>query len=455
MRTKGHKLTRRGFLKGATAASGVLLANSTGISFAEKLPTVNYLRGAQIETITIQINESPWFAGFEALVKKYVKDTGNDVKLNVMPFNGMLEKSRNAVQSDESEFDILNLNEQWYMQFYAGGLVTPIKDIKSDFEIDPNVIEYDSATRWDEAVRYSSPNGEIYGLPINGNIQLFFYRKDLFDAQGIEVPTTWDEVAQAAEVFNNPPQMFGFTLRTKPPNWQFQAYLESYGTSVLNLSEDGVWSIGLGPNEAALAALNEWLYLGRTYGPPNIADLGQAENIALMQSGRLAMAHMVGAAAPNFDNPDQSVVVGKMGSSVVPGGPKGRATMSGIWVMSIPHNLPDVRKSSALAFLEWALTKDAQLYYAQAGAIPVRQDVYEEMGNDPKLGWWMQGMADSTPYIKAQPRLNETPQIVDVIDRRVSQALINELTPEEALTESAKELEAILKEGGYKYEPLA
>jgi ABC-type glycerol-3-phosphate transport system substrate-binding protein len=77
--------------------------------------------------ITILINESPWLAGFEALVNKYVEETGNQVALNRTPFNGMLEKSRNAVQASESEFDILTLNEQWYMQFYAGGSVTPIK----------------------------------------------------------------------------------------------------------------------------------------------------------------------------------------------------------------------------------------------------------------------------------------------------------------------------------------
>ncbi len=454
MRTTGRKLTRRNFLKGTAAASGALLVNSTGVSFAEKASTIHFLRGAQVETINILINDSPWFAGFEALVNKYVDETGNNVNMSVTPFAGMLEKSRNAVQADESEFDLLNLNEQWYMQFYAGGLVSRIKDIKPDFELDPNVIEYDAATRWDEALRYSSPSGEIYGLPINGNIQLFFYRKDLLDAKGVAVPTTWDEVGTAAAAFDDPPQTYGFSIRTQPGNWEFQAYLNDYGTGVITLGEDGTWTVGFAPNDAARAALNTWLTLGKTYGPANVADMGQAENQALMQSGHLAMVHMVCAAAPNFDNPDQSVVGGKMGASVVPGGPAGRATMSGIWVMGIPHNLSDTRKTSALTFLEWALTKDAQLHYAQSGAIPVRQDVYEEMSNDPKTGWWMQAMAASTPYIKAQTRINETPQVVDVIDRRINQALVGELSPDEALSEGAKEIYTILEEGGYKVNPL-
>jgi multiple sugar transport system substrate-binding protein len=57
-----------------------------------------------LTTITILINDSPWFAGFEVLVNKCVEETGNEVELNVTPFAGMLEKSRNAVQAQESEF---------------------------------------------------------------------------------------------------------------------------------------------------------------------------------------------------------------------------------------------------------------------------------------------------------------------------------------------------------------
>ncbi|MCL4239594.1 MAG: extracellular solute-binding protein [Anaerolineae bacterium] len=455
MSLNNRRMSRRNFLKGA-AASGVLLASTPGVSFAEKVSSIHFLRRrAQIETITILINDSPWFPGFEALVKQYVETTGNDVKLNVTPFAGMLEKSRNAVQGSESEFDILNLNEQWYMQFYAGGLVTPIHDINPDFELDPNVIEYDAATRWDESLRYSSPDGALYGLPINGNIQLFFYRQDLFDEKGLAAPTTWDEVESIAQTFHNPPGMHGFSLRTIGGNWEFQAYLHSYGTSAVSLDlASGEWMVGLA-DPGAVEALKTWLRLGREYGPANINAMGQAENLALMASGRLAQVHMVGAAAPNYDNPDTSVVVGKMGAGVVPGGPGGRATLSGIWVMGIPHNLSDVRKASALAFLEWALTKDAQLYYAQSGAIPVRQDVYEALSEDPKLGWWMKAMGESTPFIKAQPRLAETPQIVEVIDRRTTQALIDELTPEEAMAEAAKEIHQILVSGGYTVKPLA
>lgn len=405
--------------------------------------------------ITILINESPWLAGFEALVNKYVEETGNQVTLNRTPFNGMLEKSRNSVQASESEFDILTLNEQWYMQFYADGLVTPIKNIDPNFQLDPQIIEYEWATRWDPELGYSSENGELYGLPINGNIMLYFYRKDLFEAQGLPAPQTWADVEAAAQAFKGE-EMSGYVARANPPNWEFQAFLASYGGSVIKLDEQtGEWEVTLNSPEG-LEALNTWLKLGTEYGPANFADNGQAEMIALMASGKVPQMVLVGAAAPDFDNPEKSTVVGNVAAVPVPGSAAGmNATMSGIWVMSVPHNLPDERKQAALAFLNWALSKDAQLFYAQSGAIPVRQDVYEEMANDPKKGWWMQAMADSTPFIHAQPRLAETPQIIEVLDRRLKQALISEITPEQALSEGAKEIYKILSDAGYKVKPLA
>jgi multiple sugar transport system substrate-binding protein len=405
--------------------------------------------------ITILINESPWLAGFEALVNKYVEETGNQVTLNRTPFAGMLEKSRNAVQAPESEFDILTLNEQWYMQFYAGGLVTPIKEIDPNFVLDSQIIEYEWATRWDPELGYSTENGEIYGLPINGNIMLFFYRKDLFEAQGLDAPQTWADVEAAAQLLKNE-DMSGYVVRANPPNWEFQAFLASHGGSIFKLDEKtGEWEVTLNSPEA-LQALNTWLKLGREYGPANYSDNGQAEMIALMASGKVPQMVLVGAAAPDFDNPEKSTVIGNVAAVPVPGLVAGsNATMSGIWVTGIPHNLPDERKQAALSFLNWALTKDAQLFYAQAGAIPVRQDVYEEMSSDSEQGWWMKAMADSTAFIHAQPRLSETPQIIEVIDRRLKTALISEITPEQALLEAAKEIHKILTDAGYRVKPLA
>lgn len=412
------------------------------------------VQAQQNPTITILINESPWLAGFESLVELYEEETGNQVDLNITPFPGMLQKSRNAVTAQESEFDLINLNEQWYSLFYDNELVTPINEIDPDFRLDPEVIEYEYASRWNQEISYSTEDGELYGLPINGNIQLFFYRADLFEEHGLEAPTTWADVEAAAKILHNPPRMVGLANRTSPGNWEFQSYLHGYGGGIIELDQEtGRWNVVIN-EEPSVEALRQWIYMSKNYGPANYTALGQAEVVSLMQSGRAAMAHMVGAAAPNLEDPDQSVVAGKVAATVVPGPTaEQRATMSGIWVMGIPRNLPNERQQAALDFMEWALSKDAQMHYARAGAIPVRQDVYEELGQEPEFRW-MQAMAESTRYIRAQPRVAEAPQIIEVVTQRVSEALLEQTSPEEALQAAAEEIQGILERGGYDVEPL-
>ena len=69
--------------------------------------------------ITIEINSSPWYGGFETVVDRYEKETGNKVTLDVTPYPGMLQKSRDAVRGSESVYDLVNLDTPWTIEFYG------------------------------------------------------------------------------------------------------------------------------------------------------------------------------------------------------------------------------------------------------------------------------------------------------------------------------------------------
>ncbi|MDD9923035.1 MAG: extracellular solute-binding protein [Boseongicola sp.] len=53
------------------------------------------------------------------------------------------------------------------------------------------------------------------GVPVDGWTQMVVYRKDLFDANGLEAPTSYANVLAAIEKLHNPPEMFGFVAATK------------------------------------------------------------------------------------------------------------------------------------------------------------------------------------------------------------------------------------------------
>ena len=100
----------------AALAVGLTLPLAAGIARAQ--PAFADV-GAQ-PPITILINSSPWYAGFEKAVELYEKQTGNKVKLDVTPYGGMLEKARNAVRGARSPYDLINLDTQWTIEFYEG-----------------------------------------------------------------------------------------------------------------------------------------------------------------------------------------------------------------------------------------------------------------------------------------------------------------------------------------------
>ena len=52
-------------------------------------------------------------------------------------------------------------------------------------------------------------------VPVDGWTQMVVYRKDLFDAAGLEAPTSYANVEAALAALHNPPEMYGFVAATK------------------------------------------------------------------------------------------------------------------------------------------------------------------------------------------------------------------------------------------------
>lgn len=400
--------------------------------------------------ISILINESPWLGAFREIVSVYERETGNSVEIVGSPYGALLTRITNSLTAPESEFDIVILDEVWANQFYEGGLVAALTDIDPDFAFDSGVLEYNWVTRWDHDLGTNAESGMIYGVPINGNMQILYYRTDLLSEAGFAPPQTWDDVFEIAEHFYDPPNMYGMVGRaTGRPDFGLQAVLHSFDGYLMRYDVDsGNWDIGINRPEA-LEALNLWLRLVREYSPQDYPSIGQAQMISLMQSGRIPMAYTVTAAAPNFDNPAASAVVGNVGATVVPGPEPGRnAPTTGIQPFAIPNNLPNERKEAALAFLQWVLQPDVQVQFGRAGGIVTRQDAWETLAEDPDF-WWAQAVADSTPYARGQIRVAPGGRIFDMLEGLLRQVVVGDLTPEQTLQQAETQIRAIMEDEGY------
>ncbi|MXX90972.1 MAG: extracellular solute-binding protein [Boseongicola sp. SB0677_bin_26] len=57
--------------------------------------------------------------------------------------------------------------------------------------------------------------GNVVAVPVDGWTQMVVYRRDLFEENGLEPPTSYANVIAAIEKLHNPPEMFGFVAPTK------------------------------------------------------------------------------------------------------------------------------------------------------------------------------------------------------------------------------------------------
>ena len=219
-----------------TAATLACAATMAGILGGTALAQQGGASVGKHPQISILINSSPWYGGFEKVVNLYEQQTGNKIKLDVTPFGGMLEKARNAVRGAESPYDILNLDTQWTIEFYQGGFLTPLTDIDPNFKLPAEVFTYDQSGYWNQDKRWrTAEGGKLMAYSPNGNVHLFLYRADLFKEAGLKAPETWEDVIAACGKLHNPPRAYGAVFRGEKGNsirYDWMPFMLGAGASV-------------------------------------------------------------------------------------------------------------------------------------------------------------------------------------------------------------------------------
>jgi multiple sugar transport system substrate-binding protein len=111
--------------------------------------------------------------------------------------------------------------------------------------------------------------------------------------------------------------------------------------------------------------------------PPGVAGFNWMESMAAFNQGRAAMWIDGVGWAPPVENPEQSRVVGKVGYTMVPAGPKGQYSATygdGIGIAAASKN-----KEAAYLFCQWVVSKPMGARLLQAGGgVPFRNSVLND-----------------------------------------------------------------------------
>ncbi|MEO0747509.1 MAG: sugar ABC transporter substrate-binding protein [Pseudomonadota bacterium] len=408
------------------------------------------LADGHAKELTIAIVNNGHMINMQKVAEAYTEETG--VALNWVSLEeGVL---REQVTSDTAtgggQYDVINIGMQEAPIWGAAGWIEPLA-FGADYDMDDML----------PAIRNGlSHDGTLYAAPFYGESSMVMYRKDLTDAAGVSISDSdsWDNIRAAAEAIHNPDEVYGVCLRGKPGWGDNMAFI----TTVVN-SFGGAWfDADFRPqldSEEWKAAINFYVDLLGTYGPPGSEGNSFNEILALYNEGKCGMWIDATIAASFLDVDGVAYA-----QSPNAGNPVG-ANWLWAWAMAVPSGTDNA--DAAKAFIEWATSKA----YVQAvanhpefgwGSVPTgtRASTYKFSEFKDVAGFADAELAaigsaapeatDLKPYVGVQfAAIPEFPQVGSAVAQEMAAALSGAKSVDEALADAQSAADAIMSEAGY------
>ena len=218
-------------------------------------------------------------------------------------------------------------------------------------------------------------DGKINVLPLNQDLFIVFYNKELLAAKGFNAPPkTFDEMMSMAQVLTDPSkQVYGFVGRGLK-----NANVVLYDNILLGWDQETVSPDGkklLTDTPAAIEAGQWYQKIMKECGPPGNIGFNWNECQTTFMQGRAAVWwDGIGFSAPLLDK-TKSRVVDKVGFAPVPAGPKAHNAATFIDGLGIPASAKN--KKQAWLFLQWIAGKQMLNEQLRSGSgTPARLSCY-------------------------------------------------------------------------------
>lgn len=385
---KNMLTTRRSVLAGA-AATGAL-----GLSGFPAHADVNWKKyaGTKLEANLIK---GPRGDLLQRHAKEFTELTGITIESETIPEQQQRQKAVIELASGKPSFDVVHLSYHVQKrQFEKAGWLHDITDFMKDPSLTaPDLVESDFSAA---GLAYAkNDKGRMLSLPWSVDYFILYYNKEIFEKKGVSIPKTLDEMnALAEKLTDEKAGVYGYVGRgLKNANMTLWTnYYLNYGGEFLD-SKGNILTDG----PEAIEATKSYDRGMTKSGPPGGAGFNWMEALAAFAQGRAAMWIDGVGWAPGVENPNSSRIVGKVGYTMVPAGPKGQYSATygdGIGIPATAKN-----KEAAYLYCQWAVSKLMGARLLQAGGgVPFRNSILndEEVRKGVKLPKeWLQSVIDA------------------------------------------------------------
>ncbi len=308
------------------------------------------------------------------------------------------------------------------------------------------------------SIRYLTVEGKLHALPILNSTQVLFFRQDIFDKFGIgKPPDTWDELKDIAKKIHTP-EVGAMGMRGSRARggvmWPFPQIIYSFGGRIVKDFPYDMHPVFDSPE--VIKAAEYYADLLQNYGFKGTLSAHYKDVSVAMQQGKMAMLIDGHPGVGPYEDPEKSVVAGKLGFHLVPGGPAGRWPAFGAHGLAIPSGAKN--KKAGWEFIKWALSTERQLRggLEQNEIALTRKSVLLHPDYIKKFnyadGQLMRVLAEQfDKYVRSfyRPMTAEWGDVEDVTAIAMSKVLAGEESAEKACKDANKQMLEIYKEAGY------
>jgi multiple sugar transport system substrate-binding protein len=312
-----------------------------------------------------------WEAGLQSLDPlnfsgpMWEKETGCKVKVVEVPTAEMFTKIMQEYRAGTGAYDALNVIPAWMPDLAQAGALEVL---------DPYVDKYG----YRDELKTIAPtyrdnqmtvNGKIYGFPDDGDVFLFYYRKDIFARDDLKKafkakygydlapPKTWkqfDEIGSFLTGALKKEGVYGAAFFREPPYtmYMFQERFRVEGGKFFDANMKATVNSDVG-----VRVLTEMRKENR-FMPPGVEKFGFVENLATFLDGKSAMTISwppYGRFAAGYLAEEKALawvpkskIAGKVGYALPPGGHPELAAGFALSVASTSKN-----KEAAYLFIQW------------------------------------------------------------------------------------------------------
>ena len=306
--------------------------------------------------------------------ESWARETGNEVRLVSTPnaTNERLALYQQLLAARSGDIDVFQIDVIW--PGILGNHFVDLSDAIPQETLDQH---------FETIVRNNTVDGKLVAMPWFTDAGVLYYRRDLLETYGRDVPQTWEELTETARHIQEQEReagnanMWGFVWQGRPYEGltvDALEWIDSYGGGTI-VDPDGEITIN-NPNAVqALEIAASWV---GDITPQGVLNYSEEEARGVFQSGNAAFMRNWPYAWP-LANAEDSPIKGQVGVASLPkGGPDGKPTGGlGGWQLAVSQYSPN--QEAAIGLVEYLTSQEEQKRRAVVGGFnPTIMALYED-----------------------------------------------------------------------------